>query len=298
MKRICGILGMICVGVLSAAAQDRLTVDDATIDAYKTKVVAQAELQAVQESLKLAKVYSVGGAVMGPAVKNAPYSAVEVNETTQKLADGTRIHRESQTSVYRDSEGRVRRETPEQVTIWDPVANASFSLNPKAQTARKMPLRSTLSLTMNGSPNGTFISTGTIVGAQNWAFQPFQIRLSEGGVLLEGGRGGRGPGPQIVGGRGPKAGASESLGKQLIEGVPSDGTRVSSTIETGVIGNDRPLHIVSESWYSSELQTLVKSVHTDPQTGEEVFRLTNVSRVEPPSTLFQVPAEYQILGTK
>ena len=64
------------------------------------------------------------------------------------LADGTRIHNESQTQVYRDSEGRMRRETPNEITIWDPVANASWVLNPKTQTARKLPM-------------GTFVYTTT-----------------------------------------------------------------------------------------------------------------------------------------
>ena len=77
---------------------------------------------------------------MGKTVKGAPYSGVEVNESTQMLADGTRIHNESQTQVYRDSEGRMRRETPNEITIWDPVANASYVLNPKTQTARKLPM--------------------------------------------------------------------------------------------------------------------------------------------------------------
>src|SRR4051812_42351598 len=86
------------------------------------------------------KVLGLQGGVMGKTVKGAPYSGVEVNETTQTLADGTRIHNETQTQVFRDSEGRMRRETPNEVTIWDPVANASYLLNPKTQTARKMPM--------------------------------------------------------------------------------------------------------------------------------------------------------------
>ena len=63
------------------------------------------------------------------------------------LADGTRIHNETQTQVYRDSEGRLRRETPNEITIWDPVANASWVLNPKTQTARKLPMGNFLSTT-------------------------------------------------------------------------------------------------------------------------------------------------------
>ena len=71
------------------------------------------------------------GAVRGMTVKGAPYSAEEVNETNQMLADGTRIHRENRTTVYRDSEGRTRRETPDNITITDPVANVTYFLDPK-----------------------------------------------------------------------------------------------------------------------------------------------------------------------
>src|SRR5215467_8755672 len=77
------------------------------------------------------KVVSFRSAVMGKAVKNAPYSGTETNESTQVLADGTRIHNESQAQVYRDSEGRTRRETGDIVTIFDPVAKASYILNTK-----------------------------------------------------------------------------------------------------------------------------------------------------------------------
>src|SRR5260370_29908065 len=77
------------------------------------------------------------GSVMGKAVKGAPYSADEMRQSTQVLADGTRIHHENKVAVYRDGEGRVRRESPDQITIIDPVARTSFFLNPKTMTAQK-----------------------------------------------------------------------------------------------------------------------------------------------------------------
>ena len=46
----------------------------------------------------------------GRPVKGAPYSGKGVTETTQVLADGNRIHRTSGGMLYRDSEGRTRRE--------------------------------------------------------------------------------------------------------------------------------------------------------------------------------------------
>ena len=46
----------------------------------------------------------------GKLVKGAPYSAQAVTESTQVLSDGNRIVNKSVASVYRDSEGRIRRE--------------------------------------------------------------------------------------------------------------------------------------------------------------------------------------------
>ena len=82
------------------------------------------------------------GAVRGMTVKGAPYSGEEVNETSQVLADGTRIHRENRTTVYRDSEGRTRRETPDNITITDPVANVTYFLDPKTMTGQKLAMAS------------------------------------------------------------------------------------------------------------------------------------------------------------
>ncbi len=83
-----------------------------------------------------------------------------------------------------------------------------------------------------------------------------------------------------------------------MEGLAVQGTRETSTLAVGAIGNDRPIQIVSEHWYSPELQTLVMSRHNAPRTGEETFRLTNVTRAEPPAYLFQVPAGYQVTEQK
>src|SRR5262245_53210001 len=77
--------------------------------------------------------------------RGMPYSAEISNESIQTLADGNRIVRRSNGRVYRDTEGRVRRETedtaagPASVSISDPVAGKSFTLNPATKTARETP---------------------------------------------------------------------------------------------------------------------------------------------------------------
>src|SRR6185369_14744077 len=86
----------------------------------------------------------------------------------------------------------------------------------------------------------------------------------------------------------------ESLGKQTIEGVEAEGTRYITTIAAGEVGNEQPISIVSESWYSPELQTVVMSKHGDPRVGENTFRLTNINRAEPAHSLFELPADYTV----
>ena len=242
-------------------------------------------------------------AVMGPAVKGAPYSAEEVTGSTQVLADGTRIHNESKTLVYRDGEGRVRRDGPDQITIWDPVAGASYFLDPQAQTARKVAVgivkaaskagAVSVTVTSNSAMTGTVTVTGTAVSdgtppaealaAEKYAAEKVEYdRLAA--VYTRRATG--------------AAGNKESLGTQTMEGVNAEGTRTTSTIEAGAVGNDRPIQVVSERWYSPDLQTAVMTRHNDPRTGEEILRLTNIHRAEPGADLFQVPAGYQMVDQK
>jgi hypothetical protein len=51
----------------------------------------------------------------------------------------------------------------------------------------------------------------------------------------------------------------EDLGTQTTEGVEATGTRTTTTIAAGEIGNERPIEIVTERWYSNALQTTVMS---------------------------------------
>ena len=84
------------------------------------------------------------------------------------------------------------------------------------------------------------------------------------------------------------------LGTRSIEGVVAEGTRSTFILPAGRIGNERPIEVVSERWYSSELQTRVMSRHSDPRFGETVYQLKNFSLAEPSSDLFEVPLDCDI----
>jgi len=226
------------------------------------------------------KTMNFRGMVMGPAVKGAPYSAVEISENTQVLGDGTRIHNEQRTNVYRDSEGRVRRETGDEVSIMDPVTGTSYVLNTKDRSARKVGHTSTYTYSTNSGEPGKIFTVRTAGPAE--------------GHGVEGGAIGFATEAHSVVMKKRELPSGETLGKRTIEGLVADGIRHLETLAVGAIGNDREIRVVNETWYSPDLQTMVESKHSDPRTGEETFRLTNIVRAEPPASLFQPPADYKL----
>lgn len=304
----------------------------------------------------------------GKTVKGAPYSATSVTERTQTLSDGNHIVNKSSSRIYRDNEGRTRREqtmtvghimpttaddTERVVFINDPVANVNYILNEKDRTARKLtpmkfnfpayqaleafskfkgfpayppiakaagvegfvPVKVTINdagevtsaVATDGPP---LLRQAAVDAAKKWVFDerqrraiknnetvigytftlstaqvfstpstPYQVVISSGSST------------QRVN---PPNTKTESLGKQMIEGVEAEGTRTTTTIPAGKIGNERDIEITSERWYSTELQTVVMSKQDDPRTGVNLYRLTNITRDEPARTLFEVPADYTI----
>ena len=224
--------------------------------------------------------------VMGKTVKGAPYSADEITESLQVLADGTRISHQSKATVYRDSLGRVRRESPDKIVIFDTVTGYSYTLDPKSMTVERLTMgtllmnRQKLFFVYRKSTTPSPEATAKAKAELDATVAEWKAGLAQLGEAL----------PKLASRNNP---LTESLGQQVIEGLTADGTRATETIETGAIGNDRPIHVVYETWISPDLQTVVMTKHTDPRTGEETFRLANLHRGEPAANLFVVPADYK-----
>jgi hypothetical protein len=259
------------------AAQSPQTPEQAAADAAKLAArakVAQEQARRDQELAATEKALTRLQAIGRAPVKNAPYSAEAVTESTQTLADGNRIVERSSSMLYRDSEGRERREEtrsalaklapgvemPQTVFISDPVAGVGYTLYPARRTATKVPgargLSSPVPLAVQKAENAAREAKASAFGQVN--------------------------------------SKSESLGTQMIEGVQAQGTRVTQTIPAGQIGNERPIEVISETWYSPDLKMTVMSKHDDPRTGEQVYRLTNIVRADPLRTLFEVPVDYTL----
>lgn len=212
-----------------------------------------------------------GGLHGGKVVKGAPFSAVATSTTTQTLADGNHITRTTQTKVYRDSQGRFRKDVtlpaisslaasgqPHSfVHISDPVAGTSYVLQPDQKVARQMP-----------GPGGMKVRTGGGPGG-NMFYRHFK-------------------------GSAEGTAKTESLGPQTIEGMTTEWTRTTRTIPAGEMGNEKPITIKSEHWYSADLQMDIKSTHSDPRFGDTTYTLTKIQRTEPDASLFAVPPDYTV----
>lgn len=305
--------------------------------------------------------------VTSQLVKGAPFTAEVLTEFTQTLADGNRVVRRQATNVYRDGQGRTRKdqfaaaslsqtlrgETATGIKIIsDPVEGVSFLVNEKARFAERQVARPATAVAgeakaeaANAEPmkklrisggvlrggavkkvqppypaiakaarasgavavqvtigtTGEILSAEAVSGhpllrdvataaAREWQFKPTELSgvpVNISGVLTF----------HFELAEEAEASATfnvVALGKQVIEGIECEGTRQVLTMQAGIIGNEQPLEIVHETWYSPALQVVVLSKQRDPRFGEKTIRLANVVRAEPDEALFKVPNDYTV----
>ena len=245
-------------------------------------------------------------AISTQVVKGSPYSLEATIESAQTLADGNRIVHRQTVHLYRDSKGRTRREEtlaaigpwaasgtpPTMITIQDPVSGASYFLDPQRKIASKLPppLGPKDIMAAHDAQEGpatVSVTSGvTSVAAAGAAAIP-----GEKGHVAVFGFHANSDGPRVR----PEE-KSESLGKDTIAGISADGTRTTSTIPAEAIGNERPLDIVRERWYSSDLQIVLRSKQADPRFGETTYEVTKLDRAEPAASLFEIPSDYKVKG--
>ncbi len=223
---------------------------------------------------------TTGGLLDDTLVKNKPLAAAFESETVQILPNGTSVRRRVTTRIYRDSEGRTRREQtfnastipspgemPQTVSIYDPVEGYRYSINVARRTGDRYKLPS-------APPQGA----------------PFNDRIPLSVEIL------RSDNPQTGTVKKYKLEPPrvEALGKQTINGVEAEGLRVTFKVPAGAMGSANPIETVYETWIARELRLLVKSVVRNPVSGEHTFRLTAINRAEQPRSLFDIPPSYQI----
>jgi hypothetical protein len=237
-----------------------------------------------------------------PPVVGAPYSGTITNQSAETLADGNRIVQTFTGSTARDSQGRTRQDAPlpilgnmsaansrHLVFIQDPVSQVSYTLDLTSKTAQKITPPPPLG-DVGAGPNPSVATSGSAAVVPD----KFFVRM-EGQIPAEGAL----PPPMAIGAflqfDSTKQVTTENLGSQTMEGVLVNGTRTTRTIPAGQIGNEQPINVVTEVWFSPDLKTVVYSKRSDPRTGEQTFRLTNIVRAEPDPSLFTVPADFTVV---
>jgi len=281
------------VGARSVAAQEK----ELFFAGSEAVSVWHQDPEVVHESIAVDVVAGLGGEV----VKGAPYSAVAVTKVERTLGDGNRIVREVSSPIHRDGEGRTRREPalaphgavaeagvslPERILIDDPVAGLSWVLDPARKTASRRPRPKLHFVREFGERAGreSAVAGGTWVARQPGAASPpfppdASVRVN-----------------RFVGEPGQDTEAREEpIGSRRISGVDVVGTRTTRTIPAGAIGNERDIDVVSERWYSEELQLDVLRTHTDPRSGTTTYELQDLRVGEPDPALFDVPAGYEVV---
>ena len=245
-------------------------------------MMAPLPMMMQRESLAEGKIefFSAEMAGAGEVVTAAPYTATATTESTQVLADGNKIVNKTSSFVARDSQGRTRRETdlhrigtmqvdsPKMVFINDPTTHTQYIFTPGGGEATKV-IRS----------EGSWKEGPQIIDLRGQREQRIKEKTI---VALQHAREGQSK-------ESSEQVKHEDLGTQTIEGVSAQGKRETVTIPAGQIGNERPIEIVTETWFSPELHTMVLRKHSDPRTGDSTYRLTDIKRTEPDASLFHAP---------
>ena len=212
----------------------------------------------------------------GPTVTiaHAPFQGMRVDRVKNILADGTTMTRDIKGRFARDSEGRVYEEEQQ-------VIDGGAAMPGAPMRTTMIDLVKNYTLHWGTSPK---IADVMGISARENLHVTFPMQFTS-PVIRE-----APPAP----GTEPDKVTTENLGQKTIEGVVTTGTRTTTVIPTGKVGNDRPLKVVHDVWFSKDLELALIETIEDPRLGRDTLEIHDVSRVEPDAGLFRAPAGYQV----
>lgn len=193
-------------------------------------------------------------------VAGAPYAAQVSFEHTQALPDGNLIDQKNTAMVYRDSQGRTRLEE----TRPSNSGNSQQIIRITDPVARVVYVLDPVKKTAHGF---------TLPPAKTGTSQPSFLAHSNANVT------------------------TQDLGSNTVNSIFVQGTQTNRTIPAGQMGNTAPIQITTTRWHSPELNVDISTETNDPQHGKSTTSLTNISRSEPASALFEVPSDYTVVNS-
>jgi hypothetical protein len=208
-------------------------------------------------------------------VVGMPYSAIGTTQSATLFLDGNRIVRTEATRFFRDSQGRTRVEhmfpptistvgsasTIMMVTINDPVRGERYMLHPQQKSADVLPWR------------------GASVIQPPVPTPALSARLSL-------------PGFGFGAASSDAESKAVSLGEKTIDGIRVVGTQLEHTVQVNAIGNQKPIVITVEQWFSPELGVVILATHRSTIGSETTYQMEQIVRAEPDGALFGVPPDY------
>lgn len=228
------------------------------------------------------------------SAQNNPYTATEKTTVVQTLSDGTHIKTETVTFLARDSSGRTLRKSElpfsrdqsmVQSIVSDPVArtNIFWTTFNKVATRIHMPGPPPQSSSAGFSALGSGSTVAAVSGG-----------IGSSGTFITSSTLTSGPAGVNMNSRQQPEPHTEKLGTQSINGVLADGIRTTVTYPIGLVGNDRPIESVNETWTSTDLHIILRATSTDPRSGTRTTEVISLDRAEPDPSVFQPPQGYEI----
>lgn len=198
-----------------------------------------------------------------PARPDAPFTATVNTEWIRNLPDGSNITLKNHRSVARDAHGRIFEERAGFVPDDGKHESAVYQVEiSDPATHERYVCR----------------IAERVCRLQNYFASEFAGVRSAGSPVKQDGTG------------------VESLGTQVVAGLETVGTRETTLIETGTIGNQSPILERREFWYSPKLGVNLITKREEVRfNSQENFELTNLNLGEPDAKLFTPPEGFKIL---
>jgi hypothetical protein len=201
-----------------------------------------------------------------PSLANAPFSATVATESVRQLADGSRITLVNRRAIARDAAGRIFQErrllVPDDGKHESIVTQIEISDPVSHQLYICVPRERVCQVEFFSAPQFVPPAVGSASAKQ------------------------------------PRSPGREDLGKQFVGGLETLGIRETNVIEAGAIGNDSPITVSREYWYSPQLGVNLISKLQDPRIGTQDFEVQDITFGEPDKRLLAVPSGSQIIDLR